>query len=409
MKALIALVLLAVPAIPACNGDGGAVVRDPVGFDSPYTPPGDRIDPRAAAAWDDAAFRALGAARAAAAPTLPVTAAARHVSAATGDDGNDGSAAAPWRTLHHAAAAVEPGTTVWIDDSGDYQGGVRIDRGGQEGAWVVFAAMPGTRPRVLGDPGTAAVVDVDASWVVVAGLEIAEHQRADLGDTYGILIEPTAGDISHVQILGNRVRDIGPGVIEQTSCSYDGHGIIAQSEGHRIGVLTIDGNEIHDVYAGSSEILVVNGLVEAFRITRNYVHDVNNIAIDVIGYEKNADETTSDGLVADNVVLDASNYWPYCTRGNCAYPAGDESSDGIYVDGGAGLIIEYNVVGRADHGIELQSENGELIRDTEVRFNLVFNSNYEHLTIGASENTREHDNVLVDDPRLADPVFESCR
>ena len=118
---------------------------------------------------------------------------------------------------------------------------------------------------------------------------------------------------------------------------------------------------------------MVNGLVEDFRVTNNYVHEVNNIAIDIIGYEKNDTETTSRGLVADNVVLDASNYWPSsgqdCSRGNCTYPPGDESSDGIYVDGGAGIDIEYNVVGRTDHGIELQSENGQLIRDVQVRHN----------------------------------------
>ncbi|MCA9677346.1 MAG: right-handed parallel beta-helix repeat-containing protein, partial [Myxococcales bacterium] len=325
-----------------------------------------------------------------------------------GDDGNDGSAAAPWQTLHHAAEVVEPDTTVWIDASGDYQGGVRLARGGRDGAWVVFAAMPGTRPRVVGDPDSDAVIEVDASWVVVAGLEIADHQRAGLADTYGIDVEPSAGDLAHVQILSNLVHDIGPGVIDAPSCAYDGHGIIAQAEGYRIAALTIDGNEVHDVYAGSSEVVVVNGLVEGFRVTRNYVHDVDNIAIDIIGYERSPVETTTDGLVADNVVLDASNYWPYCTRGNCAYPAGDESSDGIYVDGGADLVIEHNVVGRADHGIELQSENGELIRDAEVRFNLVFNSNYRNLTIGASERTSEHDNVLLDEPRLDDPVLASC-
>ena len=280
--------------------------------------------------------------------TQALRAAARYVSAATGDDGNDGSAAAPWQTLHHAAEVVEPDTTVWIDASGDYQGGVRLARGGRDGAWVVFAAMPGTRPRVVGDPDSDAVIEVDASWVVVAGLEIADHQRAGLADTYGIDVEPSAGDLAHVQILSNLVHDIGPGVIDAPSCAYDGHGIIAQAEGYRIAALTIDGNEVHDVYAGSSEVVVVNGLVEGFRVTRNYVHDVDNIAIDIIGYERSPVETTTDGLVADNVVLDASNYWPYCTRGNCAYPAGDESSDGIYVDGGADLVIEHNVVGRAD-------------------------------------------------------------
>jgi hypothetical protein len=154
---------------------------------------------------------------------------------------------------------------------------------------------------------------------------------------------------------------------------------------------------------------VLNGNIDGFCVTANYIHDVNNIAIDIIGYEKNAGETTRHGVVADNVVLDASNYWPYCSRGNCTYPRADESSDGIYVDGAADMVIEHNVVGRADHGIELQSENGELIRNVEVRRNVVFNSNYRHFTLGPNEGSSEHDNLFFDDPALADARLESCK
>ena len=274
---------------------------------------------------------------------------------------------------------------------------------------MVFAPWAG-RPRIVGNPEETNVVDIGASYVVFAGFEITAHQRPSLeDDTIGIQIEPREGDITDVQVLGNVIHGVGPGVIDEASCYYNGHGIIAQSEGARISRLVIDGNELYDLYVGHSEVLVVNGFVEAFRITNNYIHDVNNIAIDVIGYEKNSRETASNGLIADNVVLDSSNYWPYCTRGNCAYPAGDESSDGIYVDGGADLVIEYNIVGRADHGIELQSENGELIRNVEVRFNLVFNSNYKNFTLGDSEGSTEHDNQFVTRDDLADSSLESCK
>jgi hypothetical protein len=394
------------------TGPGGND-RNPAEANPTYVAPADRIDPAAVTSWTDAQFVALGEARSGrnGPGTPPATTRSRYVSATDGDDDGPGTQEAPWRTVQHAADTVAPGTTVYIDASADHTGGLAITRSGARDQWIVFTAWHADQPPRLTGAGLQrdAIVDVDASWIVVHGLEIADHDRGSLADDeIGIQIEPRRTDIDHVWILGNHVHHIGPPDASGDSCSYDAHGIIAQSDGLRIANLIIEGNELNDLYVGNSECLVVNGLVEQFRIASNYVHHVNNIAIDVIGYEKNPDETTSHGLVADNVVLDASNYWPYCTRGNCTYPPGDESSDGIYVDGGALLEIAYNVVGRTDHGIELQSENGELIRDVLVHHNAVFNSNYRHLTIGPAENVTESDNVLFDEPSLADPELEDC-
>ncbi|MGE0396871.1 MAG: hypothetical protein AB7T06_09155 [Kofleriaceae bacterium] len=374
----------------------------------------DRFDPGAVRGLSNAELAGLGRARTGTSGrgTTRSTTHQRYVSAATGDDAADGSEATPWRTLQHAADSVEPDTTVFVDASGDYAGGLVIANGGEPDGYVIFTARdPASPPRVLGNSGETDVVRIEASYVVFQGFEIAHHQRASLDDdTIGIHVEPTNTDeITHVEIRNNIVHDIGPGQIESESCYYNGHGIIAEAEGARISNIVIDGNELYDLFVGNSEVLVLNGNVEGFCVTANYIHDVDNIAIDIIGYEKNAEETTRNGVVADNVVLDASNEWPYCTRGNCTYPAGDQSSDGIYVDGGAQLEIAYNVVGRADHGIELQSENGQLIRDVEVHHNAVFNSYYKHLTLGPNERCSEHDNELFDDPSLADATRASCQ
>jgi len=398
---------LALTLICAC---GGGAQPEPPAPNPTYAPPAVRIDPPAARTMSSADFAALGRARShlRRAMELPSTSVDRYV-ASTGDDGADGSEANPWRTLQHAADAVEPGTTVHVAP-GDYPGPLDISRGGADGAFVVFRNAGDVAPRITGGGDFDALVNISASYVVFAGFELTGHARGVSGDrdVIGIQVEPSGADVSHVWLLGNWVHDIGPGPVDDQSCYYNGHGIIAQAEGERITNLIVDGNELSELYVGHSECLVINGNVDTFRVTNNYVHDVNNIGIDIIGYEKNRSETTQNGLIADNVVLDASNYWPYCTRGNCAYPAADESSDGIYVDGGASLVIEYNVVGRADHGIELQSENGELIRDVEVRFNVVFNSYYENFTLGAQEDSTEHDNVFFDDPALEDATFAGC-
>lgn len=404
-----ALVLL---VATGCTGGDDAPPDDPPGPPPVCDVAGDRIDPLAARGYANPQFVALGRARTGVSGrgTAQRTSATRYVSAATGDDGADGSEATPWRSLQHAADEVVPGTTVLVDASGDYTGGVEFLRSGEPGAYVIVAARdPSTPPRIVGDPQRADVVRIEASYFVFQGFEVAHHQRATLADdTIGIHVEPGASDITHVEIRNNVVHDLGPDQTDDATCYYNGHGIIAEAEGARISNLVVDGNELHDLRVGHSEVLVLNGNIDGFCVTSNYIHDVNNIGIDIIGYEKNDRETAQNGVVADNVVLDASNYWPYCTRGNCAYPAGDESSDGIYVDGGASMTIAYNIVGRADHGIELQSENDELIRDVEVHSNVVFNSNYKHFTMGPNENCTEHDNQFFDEPALADPVRASC-
>jgi len=81
-------------------------------------------------------------------------------------------------------------------------------------------------------------------------------------DTIGIQIEPRNGDITDVEVRNNVVHNIGPGQVDDDTCYYNGHGIIAQSEGATISRLVIDGNEIFDLYVGNSEVLVVNGAVE---------------------------------------------------------------------------------------------------------------------------------------------------
>src|SRR5689334_1871443 len=118
--------------------------------------------------------------------------------------------------------------------------------------------------------------------------------------------------------------------------------------------LIIDGNEVHHLKTGSSESLVVNGNVTNFRITHNVVHDNNNIGFDVIGFERTAPDPAvdqaRDGVVSGNLVYNITS------RGNPAY-RNDESSDGIYVDGGTRILIEQNVIHDVDFGIELASEH----------------------------------------------------
>ena len=65
-------------------------------------------------------------------------------------DANDGSAAAPWRTVSHAAQTIQPGDTAWIH-GGVYREVVVFDRSGTgPDKMLSFRAMPGETATISG-------------------------------------------------------------------------------------------------------------------------------------------------------------------------------------------------------------------------------------------------------------------
>jgi hypothetical protein len=150
--------------------------------------------------------------------------------------------------------------------------------------------------------------------------------------------------------------------------------------------IILDGNEIAHCRLGSSESLVVNGNVEKFVVSNNVIHDNNNIGIDIIGHEGKCPDPeldrARDGIVVGNLIYNIDS------RGNPAY--GDaRSADGIYVDGGARIVIARNVVHDVNIGIELASEHAR--KDTSfitVRNNFVYNCHQIGLAFGGYDRHR---------------------
>jgi hypothetical protein len=150
--------------------------------------------------------------------------------------------------------------------------------------------------------------------------------------------------------------------------------------------LVIDGNELYGLKLGSSESLVVNGNVDGFQITKNFVHDNNNIGIDVIGFEGVSPDPATDqarhGLIAQNVVCQINSY------GNPAYGT-DRCADGINVDGGRNIDIHRNIVHHCNIGIELASEHpGKATSYITVRNNFVYLNDVVGISIGGYDALR---------------------
>jgi Right handed beta helix region len=304
-----------------------------------------------------------------------------------GDDSNPGTLQAPWRTIQHAADAVTAGSTVNV------RGGVYEERvsmnvsGNARDGYVTFRSYPGETAildgeRLTPEGRSGMLVVLNKSYVRIQGFEIRNYRTDDRRRTpMGISV---LGAGTHIELLKNNVHHI-----EQTFSGRDAPGRGANAFGiavygtdakQPITDLVIDGNEVHHLKTGSSESLVVNGNVTSFRITRNVVHDNNNIGIDIIGAERTAPDPAvdqaRDGVVSENLVYNITS------RGNPAY-GNDQSSDGIYVDGGTRILIERNVIHHVDFGIELASEHrGRTTSYVTARNNLIYGCNTAGVSIG---------------------------
>jgi hypothetical protein len=349
-----------------------------------------------------------------------------------GDDKNPGTEAAPWRTVQHAADVARAGSTVNVR-GGVYEELVAIKASGNAtDGDITFRSYPGETAVLdaehLTPSGRSAVLTIhDKSYIKIEGFQIRNYRTAEHRITpLGISV---MGAGSHIELLNNNVHHI-----ENTFQGRDrpgsggnGFGIAVYGTDAKtpISDLVIDGNQVHHLKTGSSESLVVNGNVTNFRITHNVVHDNNNIGIDVIGFERTAPDPAvdqaRDGVVSENLVYNITS------KGNPAYGE-DQSSDGIYVDGGTRVLIERNVIHNVDFGIELASEHQNRATSyVTARNNLIYDCNTAGVSIGGYAPERGHtehciviNNTLYDDDtagtgsgefqmqwNMADDVFEN--
>jgi hypothetical protein len=318
-----------------------------------------------------------------------------------GSDSNPGTETAPWRTVQHAADTARAGSTVNVR-GGIYEELVSINASGNAtDGFITFRSYPGETAILDAEhftpSGRQAVLTIhNQSYVRIEGFEIrnfqtAEHRLAPLGIS-------VIGSGSHIELLKNNVHHIQqtfPGR-DAPGSGGNGFGIAVYGTDAKTPItdLVIDGNEVHHLKTGSSESVVVNGNVTNFRITHNVVHDNNNIGIDVIGFECTAPDPAvdqaRDGLVSGNLVYNITS------KGNPAY-RNDESSDGIYVDGGTRILIEQNVVHDVDFGIELASEHKDRATSyITARNNLIYHSHTAGVSIGGYAPDRGHtDHCIV--------------
>ncbi len=315
--------------------------------------------------------------------TVTVTPASKSFYVAThGSDANPGTITEPWRTVQHAANSIGPGSTVSIR-AGVYSEQVKITKSGTAaGGYITFRSYPGEAVAIDGTgltvSGQSGLIDMfNPSYVVIAGLEVRNFKSASSSIVpIGVFIH---GAGSHVQLIGNHVHNIVT-TVKTSDGNALGIAVYGTNGTTPISNLVISGNEVDHLITGQSESLTINGNVNGFQVTNNKVHDNNNIGIDAIGFEGTSPNAATDqarnGLIAGNTVYHITS------ATNPAY--GDQlGADGIYVDGGADIVIERNLVHHTDLGIELASEHsGKVTSFVTARSNIVYNSYMVGISIG---------------------------
>jgi hypothetical protein len=289
--------------------------------------------------------------------------------ATNGNDANNGTINAPWKTIQKAVNTVTAGGTIQIR-GGVYPEKINVAKSGNstsgfitiqnynwESVTVDASGIPGNSDNIF--------YLYNRNYVRIKGLELRNCVVPDNHDGAAIFIE---GKGDHLEVLNCIIHDI-------TGKNAMGITVYGTNKNNAVQNLLIDGNEIFDCEPAPSEALTLNGNVRLFQVTNNVVHDVNNIGIDMIGGEgtcpKAANDNARNGLCSGNTVYRArSNY-------------GGGYAAGIYIDGGDTIIVERNEVHDCDLGMEIGCENkGKVATMNIIRNNLLYHNDKRGLSFG---------------------------
>jgi hypothetical protein len=313
--------------------------------------------------------------------------AATYCVATTGRDSNPGTLSQPWRTVQNAANKLLPGDTVLVR-GGIYREAVSVNVSGSDtpGGVITFANYPGETPVLDGstltvpaDSDTGLFYLNNRNCITIQGFELRNYSTPRIAPVpAGIFI---SGACNSIRIEHCDIHDIKTTGGDPSNSGNAFAIAVYGASATPCNRIIIDSNRIHNCRTGSSETLTLNGNVTNFQVTNNLVYDNNNIGIDFIGFEGTCPDPAQDQ--ARNGICKGNIVWNISSQGNQAYPNGDYSADGLYVDGGANISIEGNVSYGNDIGVELASEHaGKLTSQITLQSNIVFSCRQGGLLIG---------------------------
>ena len=207
---------------------------------------------------------------------IPVTQFTLYVSPA-GDDANDGSAAAPFRTLARAAQSARPSTTV-IVAPGSYAGGIKTTTNGSAAGRIIYVSSTKWGARISSSgPGNFGW-DNRGDYVDIIGFQIDGTGSVWKNGIYsgGSYDTIRANWVHHVAT--NIGCNSGGGSAIGVDSYYNGmHGDIVGNLVHDIGLTGC--SYIQGIYMSTSGSIKNNVVYRVGEAAIHLWHDANNVII----------------------------------------------------------------------------------------------------------------------------------
>ncbi|MEP6929055.1 MAG: T9SS type A sorting domain-containing protein [Flavobacterium sp.] len=296
-----------------------------------------------------------------------------YVDKAVGNDLNNGSAAAPWKTIQKAANSATPNSIVNIKGN-TYNENVIVNVSGTTGNYIVFRNYLNDVVIIDGTStsGSTLLTVRNKNYLKFENLTI---QNKTINEAQGILVETTGNTTSTDLTFTNiKIKNINWTTNASTvpNETKNAQGFIAYGRNGGIKNLTLDNCEVSNNILGFSEALAINGNIDGFTVKNCIVHDNTNIGIDIIGHEGTASPAAIDearnGIVTNNI----------CYNNVSAYA----TSAGIYIDGAKNITVERNKCYQNGWGIEIGAELDGIVQLITVKNNLIYNNKQAGLSIG---------------------------
>lgn len=295
-----------------------------------------------------------------------------YVDKVNGNDANEGtSLVTAWKTIQKAANTATPNSIVNIT-AGTYYENVEVTVSGTMGNLIVFKNYLNDFVEIdgTGITGTTLLKITNKSHLKFENITI---QNITINDAQGILVETTGAATATNLIFKNiTIKNINWTKNASTvpTKNNNAQGFIVYGRNGGITNLTIDSCQIFNNILGFSEALAINGNIDGFLVKNCFVHDNNNIGIDLIGHEGTStiNDEARNGVVIGNSCY--NNNSPYAT------------SAGIYVDGANNITIEKNKCYQNGSGIEVGAELNGTVYNITVKNNLIFANQQTGLSIG---------------------------
>ena len=303
-----------------------------------------------------------------------------YVDGTNGNDASNGnSLTSAWKTIQNAFNKATPGTVVYIK-GGTYNSQLTLNVSGTMGNPIEFRNYQNDSVYIDGTglSSNPMITITDHSNITFRNLII---QNLVVNNAVGIqVICSGTGSVANLVFKGLIIRAINwtSKASTKPSSSKNSQPFIAYGQGKTVTNamrnILVDSCMIYNNITGFSESLSFGGNIDGITITHNQVFNNTNIGIDVTGNynECNCNDTAIDhsrnAYIAYNLCY--NDFSSYATSG------------GIYIDGGANVLVERNISHDNGYGIELGCEQSGTSYNLIVRDNLIYHNQIAGMAIG---------------------------